>query len=82
MERLDQEVHNGVIHVVNKVIQPSEMTLLEVMQNNENLTIWAMAYEASGLNEGMEKLYDESYVNTYGSDMYQYGELCPYVLRF
>ena len=50
MERLDQEVHNGVIHVVNKVIQPSEMTLLEVMQNNENLTIWAMAYEASGLN--------------------------------
>ena len=74
VERLDQEVHNGVIHVVDKVIQPSEMTLLEVMQNNENLTIWAMAYEASGLNEGMEKLYDESYVNTYGSDMYQYGD--------
>ena len=22
----------------------------------------------------MEKLYDESYVNTYGSDMYQYGD--------
>lgn len=72
--RPDQEVHNGIIHVVDHVIQPSEQTLLEVMQRTEGLSIWAMAYEASGWNKEMEELYDDSYVNTYGSDMYQYGD--------
>ena len=82
---LDQEVHNGVIHVVDKVIEPSELSLLEVLQNNDKFTIWAMAYEASGWYKEMEKLYDESYVNTFGADVVQlsgYTMKVPTSLRY
>ena len=75
---LDQEVHNGVVHVVDKVIEPSEMSLLEVLQNDDTFKIWAMAYEASGWYKEMEKLYDESYVNTFAADKV---ELSGYTMK-
>ncbi len=71
--RADQKVHNGVVHVVNKVIQPSEQTLLEVLREDGRFNIWATVYEASGWSKEMEALYDESYVNTFGTDLWDYN---------
>lgn len=63
----DNEVHNGIVHVVDKVIEPSEETFLAIMRRNGNFNIWAKAYEASGFADNMNDLYDESYVAPVGS---------------
>ncbi len=69
----DHELHNGVIHVVNKVLEPAELTFLEVLQTHGDFNIWAAAYEATGWDQGMNDRYDESYVNTFGSDRFHYN---------
>lgn len=62
---LDNEVHNGVVHVVNSVVEPSEETLLGVLQQQDNFKLWSLAYEASGMDKGMNALYDSTYVSPY-----------------
>ena len=69
--RGDNEVHNGVVHVVDRVIEPSEETLLGTMQAHGGFDIWAEAYEASGWADEMEDQYDEDYVNSFNTDRYQ-----------
>ena len=61
----DIEVHNGVIHVVGGVIEPSKDFLLDVAKENGAFTIFAEALEATGLNKKTELIYDESYVSPY-----------------
>lgn len=57
----DNEVHNGVVHVVDRVIEPSEETFLQKLASNGNFNIWAKAYEASGYWDDMLELYDPNY---------------------
>lgn len=64
----DNEVHNGVLHVVNTVIEPSEETFLNRLQAMPEYAIWAKIYAASGLDEGMNDLYDPEYVGEEGSE--------------
>ena len=66
----DNEVHNGVVHVVDAVIEPTDRTLLEVMQQYPEFSLWAEAYEATGLYRGMTDIYDESYVNPWPDGLY------------
>lgn len=76
----NNEVHNGVVHVVNAVIEPTDLTLLEVMQQYPEFSIWAEAYEATGLDKDMEDMYDDSYVNPYpdGCLYYNYPNWAPF----
>ena len=67
IESPDNEVHNGVVHVVDRVIEPSEENFLQVLSAHGSFDIWARIYEASGLDAGMNALYDESYVPMEGS---------------
>lgn len=67
IESPDNEVHNGVVHVVDRVIEPSEENFLQVLSAHGSFDIWARIYEASGLDVGMNALYDESYVPMEGS---------------
>lgn len=67
IESPDNEVHNGVVHVVDRVIEPSEENFLQVLSAHGHFDIWARIYEASGLDKGMNALYDESYVPMEGS---------------
>lgn len=67
----DNEVHNGVVHVVNTVIEPSEETFLDILSRLEGYSIWAAAYRASGMAEGMNDLYDPNYHGEPGSDYEQ-----------
>lgn len=64
----DNEVHNGVLHVVNTVIEPSEETFLNRLQAMPEYAIWAKIYAASGLDEGMNALYDPDYEGEEGSE--------------
>lgn len=64
----DNEVHNGVVHVVNAVIEPSEETFLNRLQQMDGYAIWAKIYEASGMADGMNDLYDPDYEGEVGSD--------------
>lgn len=65
---LDNEVHNGVVHVVDRVVEPSEETLLNVLKEREEFSLWAQAYEASGLDQAMNDLYDPDYASPYLTD--------------
>ena len=57
----DNEVHNGVVHVVDHVIEPSEETFLQRLQQQPAFRIFAKAFDASGFNEPMSILYDPNY---------------------
>jgi len=57
----DNEVHNGVVHVVDHVIEPSEETFLQRLRQYEAFRIFARAFEASGFNDRMSDLYDPDY---------------------
>lgn len=57
----DNEVHNGVVHTVNYVIQPSENNLLVSMQENGNFTLFAEAFELTRLIDSVSADYDYSY---------------------
>lgn len=57
----DNEVHNGVVHVVDKVVEPSEESFLERLSQLPQFKVWAKLYKATGYNTAMEGIYDESY---------------------
>ncbi len=61
----DIEVHNGVIHLINNVIEPSNDFPLDAMKEHGKFSIFAQAMEASGLYKRTEALYDDSYVAPY-----------------
>lgn len=64
----DNEVHNGVVHVVNRIVEPSEETLLNVLKGRDEFQLWSLAYEASGIDKGMNELYDPNYSTPYTTD--------------
>lgn len=81
----DIEVHNGVVHVVGGVIEPSKDFLLDAMKENGAFSIFAEALEATGLNKKTELIYDESYVSPYPDGEVVRGEnkfLVPTVKRY
>lgn len=64
----DNKVHNGVLHVVDRVIEPSEEDFLQRLQRDGRFSYFAAAFEASGFNNQMRDLYDPDYEGPAGSD--------------
>ncbi|MBQ9285611.1 MAG: fasciclin domain-containing protein [Bacteroidaceae bacterium] len=64
----DNEVHNGVVHVVDCVIEPSEETFLQRLSQQPALKVFTRAFEASGFNEQMSDIYDPNYIGPAGYD--------------
>lgn len=58
----DNEVHNGVVHVVDCVIEPSEETFLQRLSQQSDLKIFTHAFKASGFNDQMSDIYDPNYI--------------------
>lgn len=73
---LDNEVHNGVVHVVNKVVEPSEEGLDDTMSKHGGFNIWAQAFVATGYNERTAELYDPNYTNPFGSATHNNLNVC------
>lgn len=73
---VDNEVHNGVVHVVDRVVEPSENSLESTMSQHGDFNIWAQAFVATGYDERTSGLYDPNYVNPYGSATHNGLNVC------
>ena len=58
----DNECENGVLHVINHVLEPSNELLPEVMGNNPGITIFTKALTVTGLADSLITYKDENYV--------------------
>ncbi len=57
----DIEVHNGVIHKIASVIDPTRFGIVEAISADENFSIFYDALVATGLADSLMKNVDESY---------------------
>ena len=64
---MNEEVENGVIHVLNRVVSPSNSLISDLLLNNENFKIFSSALFKTGLNESLMKVIDEDYVQGEGA---------------
>lgn len=58
----DIEAHNGIIHAISEVVSPSDNTLVEVISNNANFSLFYEALQATGLDQNISLIKDENYV--------------------
>lgn len=64
----DVELHNGVVHVVNRVLVPSEETLGAVLGQQPQFSIFSKAFNLTHLNDSIKETYDMSYKCPYTSE--------------
>jgi uncharacterized surface protein with fasciclin (FAS1) repeats len=57
----DNEVHNGVVHIVDKVIEPSLNDLAFVIRENGAFTLFSQALELTHLADSIQGAYDYTY---------------------
>ncbi len=57
----DIEVHNGMIHKIGEVLNPSEKTLVEELSTDTNFTLFYNALVKTGLNKELSLIEDKSY---------------------
>jgi uncharacterized surface protein with fasciclin (FAS1) repeats len=58
----DIEVYNGAIHTLDRVLQPSNAQLPDLIVSNSNLSIFASALVLTGLSDSLRLIEDKSYV--------------------
>lgn len=61
IDELDIEVHNGIIHTIDKTLSPTENTLLEVIAEDEKFSLFFQALMETGLYERLTPIKDENY---------------------
>lgn len=57
----DNKVHNGVVHIVGKIVEPSEDNLLSVMKGQDYFKLFSQAFELTNLSDSVKGIYDYSY---------------------
>ena len=57
----DNEVHNGVVHVVSRVVEPSLNDLASVLKERGYYTLFFQALELTHLNDSIQRAYDYNY---------------------
>src|SRR5574344_149324 len=65
----DIELHNGVVHVINTVLVPSDETLGSVLNDISKYSIFSKAYNLTNLNDSMSETYDMTYKDPYTTDL-------------
>ncbi len=58
----DQEVHNGVIHVIDKVLVPSTYLMPESIRSDSAFSIFGEALYLTGMSDSLLGIRDDSYV--------------------
>jgi uncharacterized surface protein with fasciclin (FAS1) repeats len=59
----DIDVHNGVVHVVSEVLEPSEIFLNEAIAADKRFGLFTQALELTGLADSLHRLDDPDYVS-------------------
>ncbi len=57
----DIELSNGIIHVINKVLDPSVMNIVQAIAKNDRYKIFTEALFKTKLHEKLGKTYDDTY---------------------
>ena len=57
----DNEVYNGVVHKIDRVIQPSNYQLPELIYSNPDISIFAEALKLTKLEDSLRLVKDEDY---------------------
>lgn len=57
----DIEVHNGVVHVVGNVVDPSNAYLTGLMKSKAYFSLFSQALEATALGDSIMGVYDATY---------------------
>lgn len=75
----DNEVYNGVVHGINRVLRPSEAQLPELIGSYKELSIFTAALKLTGLNDSLTPIKDPKYVpvNTYKDEYDSYSIPSP-----
>ncbi len=74
----DQEVENGVVQVVDRVLLPSTEQLPDLIEADEKCSLFSAALRLTHLDDSLQRYMDETYV--YDESIYDYtrqGEKCP-----
>ena len=69
-ELQDDTVENGIVHPIDAVLESYSTVLPDVMAENPNLSLFSEALEATGLDEVISQVRDESYVRD--ENLYRY----------
>jgi len=64
----NDSVENGIVHPVNAVIASSNQTVIDLLEENENLTLFVEALEAVGLSEYIKGRIKDS---SWNPDLYE-----------
>jgi uncharacterized surface protein with fasciclin (FAS1) repeats len=64
----DVELHNGVIHVIDHVLVPSEESVGSLLSTLAQYSLFAKAMELTHLGDSMRETYDMSYKNPYSTE--------------
>ena len=57
----DDSVENGVVHTLNRVIQPSSAYLPELLLEDKNISLFTSALTLTGLNDSLYEYIDNTY---------------------
>jgi len=57
----DIEVSNGIIHVVDRVLDPSDANISQAIKNNKRFSIFSAALVATGLSDSLYAVKDDRY---------------------
>ena len=69
----DFEAENGVVHIVNRVISPSNETIGALISNTDNLRVFSYLMTLTGWDKKTEKFRDEAYEEDHPEE----GPGCP-----
>ena len=60
----DIDVHNGIIHAVSGILEPSAQYLDEILESKEDYSLFVEALRITGLIDSVKLIEDETYVRT------------------
>lgn len=81
--RKDIEVHNGIIHVIGNIVDPSNAYLTGLMQDKDYFSLFSQALEKTGMCDSIMKVYDFTYEKpaadlVLGGTTFKYPEMKKY----
>lgn len=58
---VNDTVVNGVVHTINKIIEPSNLFLPQMMEQDESISIFVAAMKATGIADKLQRHIDATY---------------------
>ena len=74
----DHEVSNGMIHIIDKVLAPSNMKLAEMIEKTPNLKIFSRLLKETTWCDSMQLHFDVSYENPDRQPVININKLAPF----